>query len=122
MSGFSWSGDPRQFVDNVIDDVDREISYIATQIFRELVTESPVYSGALRACWRVSQSKPNVVSMPGRHAEGSIKFPSLRALRFKGLKEIHITNGQYYAVYIEYGSSRNSPQAFVQKAVDRATR
>ena len=122
MSGFKWSASPETFVNAVVDNVDVQMSRAATQIFRELVTDSPVYSGALRACWRVSQGKPVVVSLPGRHAKGSIARPSLVQRRFKGMKDIYITNGQYYASFIEYGTATRGPQAFVERAIDRASR
>ncbi len=78
---------------------DKEIRRIAEDIFDLAVFLTPVDTGALKASWNMSRGFPQPIkrSSLGRFAQ---KLKLLPAITFT---PIHITNGQPYAVIVEYG-------------------
>jgi hypothetical protein len=94
------------------------INYFGT-IFRVAVKLSPVYSGALRASWRVSFEAPREDVTDGYSPAAPIRGATFRWPRgFKLGMTVFVSNNQPYAEMIEYGGwSKQAPYGMLRLAI-----
>lgn len=102
---------------------------ISFELFRRVVSTTPVDTGRLRFGWNMQVGRPdNSVPKPGRYPPP--KTPQLTGLDFrrkKGIRAknelagqdpiVYITNGVPYMIFIEEGTDRTAPKKIVQTAV-----
>lgn len=78
--------------------------------------ETPVITGFLRGSWSASIGRPDTSPANGRN-NASV------ALVLAGVKAgdvVYHTNNAKYGRYVEFGTSRMSPRAFVRRTVAKA--
>jgi hypothetical protein len=93
---------------------------IANAVYKDVVINTPVLTGQLRASWNLSHTVPNYSTVDSGGEEGSpipISFKYLR--RVPENPVIYLTNGKPYAQLIEEGSSKKAPQGVVRVAILR---
>ncbi len=105
-----------QFVHTVtVTERARLVRSIVTDVMRSAVAATPVDTGLLKSNWQISYSgEAEVVGI--RDDPVGAELPKLKAAHL--IKRIFIVNPVYYAVYIEFGTDRISPQFMLTQALE----
>lgn len=88
---------------------------VASEVFRRLVTRSPVDTGRFRANWRVGIGAPDTSTSEATDKDGSSTIRSGQAA-IAGAEpgqSIAMTNSLPYARALEYGHSTQAPAGMV---------
>lgn len=118
----TWSIDPRKFGEEVRITHRQLCQRIALDIDQRLVLATPVKSGRARSNWLPSVARPRLDQVdPRSDAEIVAEAQSVIA----GAPEfplIYLSNNLPYIQRLNDGSSKQAPAAFVETAIDGATR
>jgi hypothetical protein len=139
--GIQLEFDPAELVKEVVDDHKLECERIALEVFEGIVDRTPVFTGRLRASWKISHTVPDETLDPSlerarvahysrgggeEHQDQESGFeqstiePPAIPTHLEGLPDnptIFITNMQPYAEYVNDGSPKNKPVHMVELAL-----
>jgi hypothetical protein len=132
-------GDIRQFIvslDKWGDQVPRKIGQIqraiSFEVFKNVITGTPVDTGRARASWFINVASPNRDVAPERPGgTGAAELAAAESLgrlaeivpeRVTGVETIYITNNLPYIVPLAEGSSQQAPKGWVEQAVQAGAR
>lgn len=91
-------------------------------INEEVVTATPVDTGFLRGSWWASIGAPAVQGgAPDPGGDTSVSRMNLVAAQLEGGEMYYASNGAEYARFVEYGTEKMAPRAFVRRTVARAS-
>jgi hypothetical protein len=118
--------DPEKETENVKKATEQMMSDLATNIYKDIIDNSPVDTGFSRANWNVSLGEPDyevhVGDMDTHSEEDSFDAPEVPTIPANpDLKDIWIANGVPYIGLLEEGESDQAPQGFVATAIERET-
>lgn len=107
--------------------IDRFMLEFTQDLAEEVVTNTPVDTGFLRASWTATVNIPDI-STEGAQTGGNAEQASSQALTrmtanligVKGGDTVYYTNNANYGIFVEYGTSRFEGRAFVRNAVSKA--
>lgn len=101
--------------------VEDDIRAAAFELFRSVISDTPVDSGRLKGNWVASSESPTFVQLENVRTEEktiSDALPIISSFRLDGV--IYLTNSLPYANRIEYeGWSQKAPDGMVRKNVQR---
>ena len=105
---------------------DKAIRKIALDLLTRIVLKNPVDTGRSRAGWYVSMNGLNGPWVeegkdPKAISEGRAKGKFVSKLTGRKDKYVELINGVYYAIYLEYGSSKQSPAGMVRVSMKEMT-
>jgi hypothetical protein len=132
-------GDVRQFIvslDKWGDQVPRKVGQIqraiSFEVFKNVITGTPVDTGRARASWFINVASPIRAVAPERpagtaaaaaaEAESLGRFAEVVPDRVTGLETIYITNNLPYIVRLAEGTSHQAPKGWVEQAVQAGAR
>jgi len=105
----------------------RFVREFAQDLAEEIIQETPVQTGFLRASWAAGINAPDSGHMGQRGTVDSPSDPggtmgriSLNLSKARPGDTIFISNNAEYAPHVEFGTSKMSPRAFVRRTVARA--
>lgn len=84
-----------------------------------LVYNTPVITGTLRGSWYADlNAVPQAISGPrDPGGAGVLSRLNIVAQLIKPGDTYHVANGTYYAIFVEYGTTRMAPRAFVRSTL-----
>jgi len=105
---------------------DKAIRKIALDLLTRIVLKTPVSTGRARAGWFVSMNGLNGPWVeegndPKAIAEGRAKGKFVSKLTGRKDKYVELINGVYYAIYLEYGSSKQASSGMVRVSLREMT-
>jgi len=119
----SFSGDVGNFIKNAKLNQDKFVRQFSQELMYEVVQNTPVLTGFLRSSWHpYINNSGNDSSSGTADPSGQIALDRI-ALIVSNLKAgdvLYYINHAEYGVFVEYGTSRMEPRAFVRSVVARA--
>lgn len=92
-------------------------------LMEKAVQNTPVVEGFLRNSWNVSLNAPPMVQGTARTADKSGQQAVARAILALSAMDVgdtaYFINGAKYARFVEYGTSRMAPRAYVRKTLSQ---
>lgn len=107
------------FVDDVKQVHKRMCEGLAIDFYSGVIARTPVYSGDLRASWKISHTSPDLGVVKGGSPESPLAPPEI-PVTIPGLSifpVIHVTNNTPYAEAVNDGSPTNAPVHMVELAL-----
>lgn len=118
----TWTIDPRKFGDQVKISHRQLCQRIALDIDQRLVLATPVDTGRARSNWLASIGTPRRDQVEPRSAEETIVEAVGVVDKAPQFPLIYLSNNLPYIQRLNDGSSKQAPAAFVDTAIDAATR
>ena len=113
--------DIQKWVEKTKGRLDAFCSEFVQDINEEIVRATPVKTGFLRGSWWASIDAPDVqAGTPDPAGTTVVARLNLVALDFKPGTVYFAMNGAAYAGFVEYGTTKMTPRAFVRGVVARA--
>lgn len=102
--------------------IERDIKKLAFIIFKQIIKNTPVDKGTLRASWSIAIKAANdyISNYKGGSASDATRIAAenVKNIDSQGFADLYVIfNNQEYATYINDGSSRQAPKKFVEKAI-----
>ena len=100
----------------------KDIKRLAFIIFKQIIKNTPVDKGALRASWSIAEKAATdyISNYEGQSkAEATkIALANMKNIDSKDLADLYVIfNNKEYASYINNGTSKQAPKKFVEKAI-----
>lgn len=110
-----------KFVEKAGGNLRRFTTEFVQDLNEEVVRATPVKTGFLRGSWWGSIGSPSPQGgAPDPAGAGSVARMNLVSAQLQGGEIYYAANGASYARYVEYGTDRMAPRAFVRGTVARA--
>lgn len=122
MSAAQTRKDAERFARELGVSVDDFVRVVGQELTEEVIRATPVDTGFLRASWTAQLNAPSSQALMDRQStvppnpigEINLVFGAMDAGDV-----VYVTNGARYAYYVEYGTSRMTPRAFVRNTLNR---
>lgn len=122
-----FSVDISKWTKKVESNLDKFMLEFTQDLAEEVITNTPVDTGFLRASWTVNISSPDT-STKGTETGGNEVAATSEAstritaklLGVKGGDTVYYTNNAGYGAYVEFGTQSQAGQGFVRNAVNKA--
>lgn len=119
--------DIQKWIKKVSDNVDNFMLEFTQDLAEEVVTNTPVDTGFLRASWTANTNSPDLSSIgaetngnEGAATTASLSRITANLIGVQGGDIVYYTNNAEYGAHVEFGTSRQAGQGFVRDAVAKA--
>ena len=109
--------DISRWTKKVENNLDKFMLEFTQDLFEEVVMNTPVDTGFLRASWTPNIGSPDLTYTPSGTGQNT---QSLKLLGVKGGDTVYYTNNAGYGAYVEFGTQFQAGQGFVRNAVNKA--
>lgn len=122
MSAAQTQKDAERFARELGVSVEDFVRVVGQELTGEVIRATPVISGFLKNSWTAQLNAPSSKPLmdkqstipPDPVGEVNMVFGAMDAGDV-----VYVTNGARYAYYVEYGTSRMTPRAFVRNTLNR---
>ena len=94
------------------------IAKLAIKIGNEIVSRTPIDTGAARSNWYISINNPNTIFDKNK-TDGNLSGLDLHQLSTRSFRQIYITNNAPYIVRLNEGHSVQAPAGFIEAGIIR---
>jgi hypothetical protein len=120
MSDDLFTLDIERFIAKAGDKIDSVIRKIALDVFKRVITKSPVDTGRFRGNWQVAiGSIPDgTLEINDKEGTATISHVEAETLKLRAGEIITLVNNLPYARPLEYGHSKQAPAGMVRTTVE----
>lgn len=118
-----FSDDVGNFIKNSKNNETKFLRQFSQELMFEVVQATPVQTGFLRSSWQPYINSPGQETLGGSADQsGQIALDRIGLIvsNLKAGDTLYYINHAEYGVYVEYGTSKMEPRAFVRSVVARA--
>lgn len=118
----SFSDDVNKFIKKAEGNEDKFVRQFSQELMFQIIENTPVDTGFLKNSWQPYLNSPGseVGGVADRSGQLSLDRLAVVVSTMQAGDVLYYINHAEYGVYVEFGTSRQEPQAFVRKVVARA--